>query len=101
MGKIVGSFTSDRIFVSHRRQEHIFRKFNGLGISYLLLRKLIDKNCSSIRLILDNGDGSESVFISTPIKFLTDGKIWIDKMNDSQRILSFDKMSTKIGLEQY
>lgn len=101
LGKFVGVFTSDRIFVTHRRQEHVFRKFNGLGLSYGLIRQLMDANCSLIRLILDNGDGSESVYNVSPVKFLTDGIPWIDKQSDTQRILPFCKMDSKVGLENY
>jgi hypothetical protein len=101
LGKIVGTFTSDRIFVSHRRQEHIFRKFRGLGISYGLLRDLMNRNCVLIRFILDKGDNTQEVYSALPITFLTEGHIWIDKQQDTQRILPFDRMMCKTKLENY
>lgn len=101
LGKGVGVFTDDRVFVTRRRREHIFRKFNGLGISYGLLRDLMNKNCRLVKFILDNGDGTESVYETTPQKFLVDGNIWVDRQQDTQRILAFDKMDNRNGLNNY
>ena len=99
LGKQIGVIRPDRTFIARRRKEQIFRKFNGLGISYYVLMRLIGMNCKHIVLLLEL-DNTTLKFETTPKKFIELGQIYTDRINDNQRILSFDQL-LQTNMNQY
>ena len=86
-GKVVGHLRQDRTFVTHRRPLHFFRKFQGFGLSYGVIRQLRSKGCLLICLIYKNNDGEDSIYFSTPETIIDKGIRWTDKEMDRQLIL--------------
>lgn len=79
----------ERIFITHREENHIFRIFNGLGVSFDILKKLINIDCQKIIMLLHKSNGETEKFEVTPNLFIEKGFIWKDKAADYQRILPF------------
>lgn len=93
MGKVVGQWREhDRVYIAHRREEHIFRKYNGLGLSFGIIDQLKHLRCRRIILLLEKNNGTTLKFEATPDLFLQKGTIHKDGEFDFQRILNFNDM---------
>lgn len=88
--KIVGTMDTEKgIYVSHRTREHIFRKFNGFGLSLSIIEYLY-KN--EIKYIIINFEDKQSFW--TELKnFVMHGKEFNDA-GDLQYILNMDFWKT-------
>ena len=88
LNKFVGIYNeATRTYISHRKIQHYFRKFDGYGMSYGTIRKLIDMGCLYV-VILFHTNKDKIIKYKTTIKtFLENGEVYIDKENDCQRIL--------------
>lgn len=84
--RTVGTLRPDGVFITHRKEEHIFRKYNGLGMSFRVLKELLDFGCWKIVIVLHMNDGSELMLKARPEDFLNRGEVYLDKQ-DAQRIL--------------
>ena len=91
LNRQAGTLRDDGVFVTHRSKEHVFRKFNGFGMSFKVLTELRKLNCRKIVLVYNDGY-EEVIYKITPEDFLDKGLVYFDGC-DSQRILSFDFLS--------
>ena len=100
-GKDVGLIRSDGlVFMKIVYPQHIFRKFNGVGISEGLIDELKERGVVQIRIVYKKGNNEEEIYrVSidewikegipyTNIEKGRDGKTIIDE----QLILPFEKM---------
>jgi len=87
-GKDVGVLRDDGVFVGHRYERHVFRKFDGLGVSFDVLDVLRQFGCRSIVLLLHLDCGVKK-YVASPEKFLREGVVWKDGVGDYQRVLGF------------
>lgn len=71
-------------YVSNRTRDHIFRKFNGIGISTDILDYLMENNIENVVINFEDN----RVYYVNVSKFLVFGVEWLDK-DDNQLILSF------------
>ena len=85
-GKVVGVLRDDRVFITQRKEEHFFHKFNGLGISYDVIQRLRALNCRRI-VILYHGQMGTSKLTATPERFYKQGILWNFTPDDVQAIL--------------
>ena len=90
--KPVGELRQDRVFITHRDESHIFRKYNGIGLSYGVIKKLKDQNCWKIIILLHHKDNTTEKLETYPDKFLDEGILWKDGQYDYQRILPLEKL---------
>jgi hypothetical protein len=93
-GKRAGVLTRNGIFFTTRKNIHWFRKFNGLGISVYILKRLSQRVCWKIKIYYERLDGEYDVYEATVKTFMDKGKVYFDD-RDAQRILSkqdFDKI---------
>lgn len=98
LGKIVGVLRDDKTYITYRNESHIFRKYNGIGISTRLLLKLRGLGCRMIIIILTRGE--ETVKLQAPIsKFLEEGQIYTDNENDHQKILNMQQLNQNYLLQ--
>jgi len=91
--RTVGFLREDRVFISHRKEKHIFYKFKGLGVSTSVLMKLHRLGCHKIVLLLERKDGTTKRYEATPEDFLDKGTPYTNNENDTQKILSFKQMN--------
>lgn len=85
-------------YITRRRYEHYFRKFNGFGISTEVLRWLNRHDISKILIIYVNEDGSEALLRSDLSQWLSSSIEWIDYSNgfeDPQQVLSVLEMEVE------
>jgi len=99
LDKPIGELRQDRIFVTHRDESHIFRMYNGIGMSYDIIKKLKDLRCRKIIILLHWNNGVTEKLETYPDKFLDEGILWKDGSYDYQRILPLDKIRQKTILE--
>lgn len=93
LGRVVGKLRADGVFVTYREREHVFRIFNGVGVSVGVLRLLLRKRCRVIKFVVDReGRGHYEVYKVTPEKLLDEGEVWVDKEFDVQKVMSFESM---------
>ena len=91
--RTVGTLRNDRVFITHREERHIFRNFNGLGLSYDVIRDLRHHRCRMIIFLLHKEDGTTKKYWTTPETLLDKGITWLDLGKDNQRILPFKYMN--------
>lgn len=91
LGRKVGLLRDDGTFISKRREEHIFRFYGGLGVSFDVLKRLQKLHCRKIVLLLERETGVVEKYVTTPEHFLEEGFVYMDGL-DSQRILSFRQL---------
>lgn len=91
LNRQAGNLRDDGVFVTHRGKEHVFRKFNGFGMSFKVLKELVDLRCRKIVIVFNDGY-EEVVYKVSPEDFLDKGLVYFDGL-DSQRVLSFDFLS--------
>ena len=76
-----------RVFITFRnKKKHLFRKFNGLGISTSVLDKIKKLGCRKIKIVYDTGE-EQVILYTLPNKFYEKGIIYRYKDADHQRIL--------------
>ncbi len=97
--KPVGELRKDRVFVTHRDESHIFRMYNGIGLSYSVIKNLKDFGCRKIIILLKRNDGSTEKLETYPDKFLDEGILYKDGAYDYQRILPLNKLRQKTMME--
>lgn len=97
--KPIGELRKDRVFITHRDESHIFRMFNGIGLSYDVIKKLKDLNCWKIIILLHYKNGTTEKLETYPDKFLDEGILWKDGAYDYQRILPLEKLRQKQLME--
>ncbi|RLE44049.1 hypothetical protein DRJ19_01350 [Candidatus Woesearchaeota archaeon] len=85
--KFAGVLKNNKDFVCHRHDRHLFKKFNGFGLSVSLLEELKKRNCKRVILIWHKSDGTEEALVTTPEMFFIKGKVWRNEDVDYQRIL--------------
>lgn len=86
LGKKIGTLRNDKVFITYRSKEHLFRKYDGFGLSYKVLLDLRKQDCRQIVIIYD--DGSEQVkYVTNPNNFMEHGTLHAFKRNDWQRVL--------------
>ncbi|MFW5852807.1 MAG: hypothetical protein ACOCUR_02150 [Nanoarchaeota archaeon] len=90
LGKIVGKINEKNEFVSVRRSEHFFRKFNGFGISFLVIERLKAKNVEVVKIIFQKKDGTAELYETELDSFLSKGKFYRDLEGDYQKILAIN-----------
>jgi len=91
-GKTSGYLRDDGTFISYREEKHIFRKFQGLGLSYKVLVQLRKKGCKKIVFLICRASGKWEKYYCTVSQMLKDGVSYTDRECDHQRILSFKDM---------
>lgn len=95
-GRKLGYLTSDLIFVTHRKQKHLFRMHKGWGMAEELLKELLDVKCGEIRLIESRDNGDERIYITTPEKWMN-GIPYDNRKFEPQRILPIKNFTKIIG----
>jgi hypothetical protein len=98
-GHLVGMIKEDNTFLTWRSERHIFRRYNGLGISYYVLHKLKGENVNKITILVAMDDGLVEKYITSVETFLRLGIIYTDKL-DNQRILPFSVLNQEF-MKQY
>lgn len=91
-GNRVGILRPDRVFVCHRGDEHIMRMFNTFGLSYDVLKNLIDYGCWKIVILYHKLNNTTEYMESTPKRFIDEGILWKDANEDYQRHLHLEKL---------
>ena len=91
LGKTVGFLRRDKVYISERREVHIFRKYDGLGMSFSLLMKLKKAGCHKIVLILERNNLKEK-FETSIDNFIKNGINFKFREFDNQKILSFKQL---------
>ena len=98
--KVVGIFRPcERTYIAHRDESHIFRMYNGLGLSYQIIKRLKDLRCSKIVILLHYNNGTTERLETFPDRFLDEGILWRDGEQDYQRILPLWKLRQKELIE--
>lgn len=100
LGKPIGVIKPDKTFITRRKEIHIFRRYNGLGLSYHALMRLKGLNCKKIIILLELDNGEIEKFETTPENFLEKGQYYTNSQADQQRILSFHQLNQQ-PLEDY
>lgn len=95
LNRNVGQLKENGVYVTYRNESHIFRKFNGLGMSLTVLQNLFSRGCWKITFILERSNGEQELFNATIEDFFEKGIIYQDKA-DSQRILPFEMFNQEI-----
>jgi hypothetical protein len=93
-GRKVGILREDRVYVTQRGIEHIFKRFDGLGLSDDVLWQLKKFGCRRIIFLLTRTINKETFterYVTTPGRFELLGTPWFDG-HDSQKVLSFEQM---------
>lgn len=91
LGRKVGHYDRERhIYISYREERHIFRKFNGLGISTKVLNMLYKNGCKLIIIFLNRKEKLERFDVPF-MRFFNSTTIYTDKL-DYQKILSFSEL---------
>lgn len=92
VGAIYKHPTMGKIYATIRdKSEHVYRKWNSVGISRDVLIKLINLQVKTILIVFK--DTSE-VYTTTTEKFITQGKcLWFDSESDSQLHLPISSMT--------
>ena len=88
-GKKVGVIRPNRTYVTHRNHLHIFRKFNGLGMSGQVLAELRKYNVCEVIIIYSCKDRSQDLFKVPVNLWYEKGIRYTDKRLDHQFILPF------------
>lgn len=100
LGKPVGRIRQDGTYITYRNKDTYFRKFKGFGMSYGLLRKLLNLHrCRRIIIIYDDGE-SKKKYVTTPTKYIEDGIIYKDNY-DHQRILPTSMFGVQDKLNKF
>ena len=76
------------VYVRHVREKDVMRKFQGIGLSELVLKRL---NPVKPLLVVYLGKKTHT-YLTTPEKFLESEKVWINSRSDLQRFVSFADM---------
>ena len=95
-GKKVGIIKRNRTYVTHRRDVHIFRKYNGLGMSGQVLAELRKYNVREIIIIYACKDGSQDLFKTSVSIWYERGIRYTDKRLDHQFILPFSILNEHV-----
>ena len=69
------------VYVTRRRKEHFFRKFNGFGISKSILEWLNRNGIYKVLIIYENEDKSEVLLKSDITQWIYSGIEWVDSSN--------------------
>ncbi len=96
-GKLVGRIIGNA-YVTRRKKEHYFRKFNGFGISKVILEKLHELGVYTVIIIYTNEDGSEVLLRSDLYQWLFNGIEWVDTSDgfeDLQLVLPVIEMDVE------
>lgn len=92
LNRHVGDFNrATRVFISHVKEEHIFRKYRGLGISYQVLLKLRSLGCEKIIKLLHYKDGTTEKYSMGLQEWLDNGIRYTDLEWDLQFIVPFER----------
>jgi len=81
VGRVLSNGTT---YVTRRRREHYFKKFNGFGISRNVLEKLKSIGVEEVVIIYENRDGTEALLRSDLSSWFSGGISWIDKRNGKE-----------------
>lgn len=87
--KITGVVNSNNIYVTHRKPNHFFNKYNGLGLSLCILENLLYNNIKKI-VFLYKAEWGQPVIIlyTTPTLFKKHGiKYYYESGQEVQLIL--------------
>lgn len=95
MDKVVGVLRPDRVFITYRTDLHFFRKYNGFGLSYSVLKKILDLNCRKVIILWEKDNGTTEKLQTYPKRFIEEGELWKDGERDYQRILPIHKLQKK------
>lgn len=87
LGKVVGHLRADHTFITRRKPIHFFRKFQGFGLSFAVIKQLRAKGCLLVCLIYTNNYNEESIYFTTPENIIDKGMRYTDKEADNQLIL--------------
>lgn len=89
-GKTRGHIDTERkVYISHRTEKHLFRKFNGLGCSVKILDFLSEKGIGSIEIIFN------LIKLECTVQdFYNFGEIYSDG-KDEQLILNLNRFNNK------
>lgn len=102
-GKLVGRAVGD-VYITKRRKEHYFRKFNGFGISKRILDELNSRGIYRIIIIYKNEDSSEILLKSDVMQWLFNGIEWVDTSEgyeDLQLVLPVIEMEIEGGTPDF
>lgn len=93
LGKTAGHLRADGTFIAYREEQHVFRKFDGVGLSYKVLEKLRRAKCREIKFVIYRKGGKLERYTTTVNQMLKDGVPYTDRECDCQRILPFRCMT--------
>lgn len=94
LGKTVGH-TEGKTYVTIRRPEHFFRKYNGFGMSTQLLKILKNHGVAWIWVRYEKTDGSTSNYLAALEDFYAHGIPYTDRSVDTQLILPLTHFGRK------
>ncbi len=95
-GKIIGDIDKEKqLYISHRRREHIFRKFgNGFGLSAKVIDVLYSQDIVNIVIIFED---KQALFATLDL-FITKGEKWMD--GDDEQMILPQKFFTEKRVEE-
>lgn len=96
-GKYIGIVKGES-YITHRRYEHYFRKFEGFGLSTEVVDELNERGVREVIIIYRNKDGSEALLRSEMWQWQFQSIVWVDKsegFEDEQVILPVKFMEVK------
>lgn len=94
LGKVVGILREDKTYISRRNEKHYFRKFQGFGISYSVIEKLLNMRCSKVIIIYEKNNKEEK-YETSLFNFINYGETWKDLEGDFQKILPLSEFNQK------
>jgi hypothetical protein len=92
LGRAVGRIKGTT-YITQRRPEHFFIKFQGFGLSAGLLRRLKDRHIVEVIILYSRKDGTQVAYKSLLTDFYDRGEHWTDREADRQLILPVRHMS--------
>lgn len=87
--KMIGE-TMGNVFITTRKPEHFMRKFNGFGISLIVLEQLSRRGIETVRIIYK---GKDTIYYTCPLaKFMASEKVYLFENTDEQVFVSVSDM---------
>ncbi len=95
LGRLVGEIVQPGIYLTERRREHLFLKYDGFGMSCAVLEKL--RHLGVHTIIVKHVKNPEKVayYVATVSMFYDKGVHYTDREQDRQLILSREHMTRK------
>lgn len=89
------TFINNRAIL-HKKEEHLFRLYDGFGISNDDMCRIIGNRCAEIMIIVKNNDDSETVYISS-VDNWTANAISHDNSGEKQTVLKRSMFEKILG----